>query len=331
MSNLERDPAESLCVADSSTGPTLDVLPGRLVPLSPRRPLEQGSDGSDHARDETIVNRMLPQRHRRMVGAWCFVDHYGPDDISTTRGMQVPPHPHSGLQTVSWLYEGAVHHQDSRGSDQLISPGELGLMTSGRAISHSEASPQDRPRLLHGMQLWVALPDGSRSGEPGWEHHRDLPAGEIGDARVRVLLGSLADIESQARTYTPIVGAEVRLDGETSLPLRDEFEYAVVVASGAVEIDGTRVAPGSLAYLGLGRTELTASGSAVFLLLGGEPFDEELVMWWNFIGRSHAEIESMRKSWMETSDYGVVDSFGGERMPAPPLPQVSLRPRGRQG
>ncbi|UPK74883.1 pirin family protein [Nocardioidaceae bacterium SCSIO 66511] len=331
MSNLERNPAESVCGSDSPDGPTVDLLSGRLVPLSARRPLQGTADGSQQARDETIVNRMLPQRHRRMIGAWCFVDHYGPDDISATSGMQVAPHPHSGLQTVSWLYEGAVHHQDSIGSDQLIDPGGLGLMTAGRAISHSEASPDQRPAMLHGMQLWVALPDASRSGEPGWEYHEELPGGSFGDAQVRVLLGALGDVESPATTHTPILGAEVRLDGESALPLRSDFEYGIVVATGSVEIEGTTVEPGSLAYLGRGRTELAVAGEAVFLLLGGEPFEEELVMWWNFIGRSHAEIESMRKAWSEGSDYGVVDSFDGYRIPAPPIPDVSLRPRGRRG
>ncbi|HLR85244.1 MAG TPA: pirin family protein [Nocardioidaceae bacterium] len=331
MSNLEQNPAESRCTADASDGPVMDILPGRLVPLSPRRPLQPGPGGSEEARDETVVNRMLPTRKRRMVGAWCFVDHYGPDDISATSGMQVAPHPHSGLQTVSWLYDGAVHHQDSLGSDEVVRPGGLGLMTAGRAISHSEASPHERPRMLHGMQLWVALPDESRSRTPAWEYHAELPATAWDDAQVRVIMGTLGDVTSPATAHTPIVGAEVRLVGEATIPLRADFEYAVVVAEGAVTAAETSIEPGALAYLGRGRDDLTVSGEAVFLLLGGEPFDEEIVMWWNFIGRSHAEIEAMRKAWMDGADYGTVDSFGGRTLPAPPLPDVSLRPRGRAG
>ena len=331
MSNMEQNPTESLCTSSASDGPTLDLLPGRLVPLSPRRPLQASTDGGAEARDETIVNRMLPTRSRRMVGAWCFVDHYGPDDISATSGMQVAPHPHSGLQTVSWLYDGAVHHQDSLGSDELVRPGGLGLMTAGQAISHSEASPTERPRMLHGMQLWVALPDQDRSREPAWEYHSELPSTTYDDAQVRVLMGTFGDTTSPATTHTPIVGAEARLAGEATLPLRPDFEYAVVVASGAIALDDSAIEPGSLAYLGRGRSELVVSGNAVFLLLGGEPFEEEIVMWWNFIGRTHAEIDSMRKGWMDGSDYGTVNSFGGRTLPAPPLPDVTLRPRGRAG
>ncbi|MGH3359723.1 MAG: pirin family protein [Nocardioidaceae bacterium] len=348
MSNLEREPEESVCASAPAEVPVLDLLPGRLVPLSVRRPLEKGPDGLEHARDETIVNRMLPQRSRRMVGAWCFVDHYGPDDISGTSGMQVAPHPHSGLQTVSWLYDGAVLHQDCLGSRQLVRPGGLGLMTAGHAISHSEASPErragggtasattgtaDRPDLLHGMQLWVALPDDARATAPGWEYHAELPRGSFGTAEVRVLLGTVGEVTSPATTYTPIVGAEVRLTGEATLPMRAGFEYAIVVASGSVAVDDSAIEPGSLAYLGCGRDQLAVSSTegATFLLLGGEPFEEEIVMWWNFIGRSHDEILAMRKAWMEGSDYGTVDSFGGETIPAPPLPEVSLRPRGRAG
>lgn len=331
MSNLEQRPVESLCAADPSDGPAFDLLPGRLVPLSPRRPLQASADGGEEARDETVVNRMLPTRRRRMVGAWCFVDHFGPDDISATSGMQVAPHPHSGLQTVSWLYEGSVHHQDSLGSDQLVRPGGLGLMTAGTAIAHSEASPPERPPMLHGMQLWVALPTDSRFHAPAWEYHEELPTTSWDDVQVRVLMGSLGDVGSPATAHTPIVGVEVRLAGEAAIPLRPDFEYAIVVAEGAVTIGGSTVEPGSLAYLGRNRDELTVNGDAIFLLLGGVPFEEEIVMWWNFIGRTHAEIEAMRKAWMDGSDYGTVDSFGGRTLPAPPLPDVSLRPRGREG
>lgn len=125
--------------------------------------------------ESTEVRRLLPNLGRRMVGAWCFVDHYGPDDIADEPGMQVPPHPHMGLQTVSWLHEGEVLHRDSTGSLQTIRPRELGLMTSGRAISHSEESPRAHSRLLHGAQLWVALPDSHRHTDPHFEHHAELP------------------------------------------------------------------------------------------------------------------------------------------------------------
>src|ERR1700712_904799 len=157
MSNLDRRPAAQVLggLAATSAGPALDVLPGKEVLLG----------------ESTRVRRLLPTLGRRLVGAWAFVDHYGPDDVASAAGMQVAPHPHTGLQTVSWLLEGAVHHRDSLGSDALIRPGELGLMTAGHAITHAEYSPVPHPELLHGVQLWVALPAGARDGAASWEHH----------------------------------------------------------------------------------------------------------------------------------------------------------------
>ena len=131
--------------------------------------------------DGTEVRRLLPQRTLRTVGAWCFLDHYGPDDVSIGPGMQVPPHPHIGLQTVSWLFEGLVLHRDSLGSRQMIRPGELNLMTAGRGIAHSEESAAGRPAALHGLQLWIALPEQDRFIEPRFAHH----AGPAGGARGR--------------------------------------------------------------------------------------------------------------------------------------------------
>ena len=156
-----------------------------------------------------MVNRTLPHRDRRMIGAWCFVDHFGPDAVITMPGMRVPPHPHTGLQTVTWLIEGAVEHRDSLGSVQTIEPGQLNLMTAGRGISHSEESPVDRPPSLHGVQLWVALPDGDRWMEPRFEHHAALPTFAEHGTSLTVLVGELAGERSPAVVHTPIVGAEL--------------------------------------------------------------------------------------------------------------------------
>jgi quercetin 2,3-dioxygenase len=148
--------------------------------------------------DGTEVRRLLPQRVLRTVGAWCFADHYGPDDVSHSEGMQVPPHPHTGLQTVSWLLDGEIVHRDSLGSLQRVAPGELSLMTSGDGIAHSEESPQlDRPPLLGGVQLWVALPESARHGEAGYEHHTELPVVEHGALRATVVLGEHAGVTSR--------------------------------------------------------------------------------------------------------------------------------------
>ncbi|TLQ42364.1 pirin family protein [Streptomyces marianii] len=319
MSNLDRQAALSVCggkgfvVAD----PVRELLTPRRVPLG----------------ESTEVRRLLPNLGRRMVGAWCFVDHYGPDDIADEPGMQVPPHPHTGLQTVSWLHEGEVLHRDSVGSLQTIRPKELGLMTSGRAISHSEESPKSHARFLHGAQLWVALPDAHRHMEPHFQHHAELPQVTGPGLTATVILGELDGTVSPGSTYTPIVGADLALarGTETAVPLEPDFEYAVLSMSGDARVDGVPVLPGSMLYLGCGRRELPlrAESDAGLMLLGGEPFEEELIMWWNFIGRSHEDIANAREEWVSGSRFGVVEGYDGGRLAAPELPPVALKPRGR--
>ncbi|MEN8651863.1 pirin family protein [Streptomyces sp. 21So2-11] len=319
MSNLERQAVPSLC-----GGRGFVVAEPVRELLSPRR-VKLG--------ESTEVRRLLPNLGRRMVGAWCFVDHYGPDDIADRSGMQVAPHPHLGLQTVSWLHDGEVLHRDSLGSLQTIRPHELGLMTSGRAISHSEESPRPHARYLHGAQLWVALPDAHRDAEPHFQHHADLPAVTAPGLTATVILGGLDGAASPGTTYTPIVGADLALasGAEARLPLDPDFEYAVLSMSGEAYVDGVPVLPGSMLYLGCGRTELPlrAGTDAGLMLLGGEPFEEELVMWWNFVGRSQQDIEEARKAWMEGDRFGEVHGYDGDRLPAPELPPVVLKPRGR--
>ncbi|MGC5539769.1 pirin family protein [Streptomyces griseus] len=319
MSNLDRQATPSVCggrgfvVAE----PVRELLAPRRVQLG----------------ESTEVRRLLPNLGRRMVGAWAFVDHYGPDDIADEPGMQVPPHPHMGLQTVSWLHDGEVLHRDSLGSLQTVRPRELGLMTSGRAISHSEESPKDHARLLHGAQLWVALPDAHRSVEPHFQHHTDLPVVTAPGLAATVILGELDGTASPGTTYTPIVGADVSLTAgaEARLPLDPDFEYAVLSMSGEAEVDGVPVLPGSMLYLGCGRTELPlrAASDAGLMLLGGEPFEEELVMFWNWIGRSHEEIAQAREDWMNGSRFGEVKGYDGAPIPAPQLPTGPLKARGR--
>jgi quercetin 2,3-dioxygenase len=290
----------------------------------------------------THVRRLVPNKTRRMIGAWCFLDHYGPDDIKTTGGMWVPPHPHTGLQTVTWLFEGLGLHTDSLGSHQLIRPGQLNVMTAGAGICHAEVSPEEAPPLLHGVQLWVCLPDEVRDAvRPDFTHLPELPTHTERGATLRVLVGSLAGETSPAPTYTPLVGAELRLEpgARATVPLDTSFEYGVLVAQGSVEVEGVEVERNGMSYLGLGRTELTfqAAGDqdAVALLLGGEPFDEQIVMWWNFIGRSHEEIVEQREAWngdgidFRPPRFGVVEEFDGDRLLAPPMPNSRLRPRGR--
>ncbi|MEU7075114.1 pirin family protein [Streptomyces narbonensis] len=319
MSNLDRQAALAVC-----GGRGFVVAEPVRELLSPRR-VQLG--------ESTEVRRLLPNLGRRMVGAWAFVDHYGPDDIADEPGMQVPPHPHMGLQTVSWLHEGEVLHRDSTGSLQTIRPRELGLMTSGRAISHSEESPRPHARFLHGAQLWVALPDAHRQVEPHFQHHADLPLVTAPGLTATVILGSLDGAVSPGTTYSPLVGADLALRSgtETNLPLDPDFEYAVLSMSGEAHVDGVPVLPGSMLYLGCGRTELPlrAVSDAGLMLLGGEPFEEEIVMWWNFVGRTDEEIRQAREEWMTGDRFGEVKGYDGARLDAPEVPATQLRARGR--
>ncbi|MGW1071260.1 pirin family protein [Streptomyces sp. NPDC002537] len=319
MSNLDLRPAPAVCGGrtDVMAQPVRELLPSKTVPLG----------------ESTVVRRLLPSLGRRMVGAWCFVDHYGPDDIADEPGMQVPPHPHMGLQTVSWLHDGEVLHRDSLGSLQTLRPGQLGLMTSGRAIAHSEESPLEHAPLLHGAQLWVALPDAHRHTAPAWEHHAELPLVTGGGLRATVIMGELDGASSPATAFSPLMGADISLAAGASarLPVRPDFEYAALTMSGEAEVDGVRLAPGSLLYLGCGRSELPlrADVDSAFMLLGGEPFEERIVMWWNFVGRSGEEIAEAREEWMTGSRFGEVHGYDGPRLSAPELPPVPLKPRGR--
>ena len=306
-------------MSDIDEGPVRQLLTGHEVALGGARAM--------------TVTRTLPNRGRRMVGAWCFADAYGPTDLTTRPGMLVPPHPHTGLQTVSWLLAGEVLHHDSLGNEQLIRPGQLNLMTAGRGISHSEVTPSGHSPVLHGVQLWVALPGGATGIEPQFEHQAELPVYTDGGVSVTVLLGELGPVVSPARIYTPLVGADAELAAGSAarLPLRPDFEYAVLVLSGTVEVDSELLDAGPLLYLGSGRTDLpiSAVAPARLLLIGGEPFEEELVMWWNFVGRSHEEIEQARQDWAEGSRFGTVTGFDGAPLPAPALPNTRLKARGR--
>ncbi|OHV51902.1 MarR family transcriptional regulator [Pseudofrankia sp. BMG5.36] len=285
------------------------------------------------------VRRALPIRARRTVGAWCFVDHMGPLAVAPatgaagTRGIDIGPHPHTSLHTVTWLLAGEVRHLDSLGSEQVVRPGQLNLMTAGHGVVHAEEGTDYRG-ALHGVQLWVAQPEATRHGPAAFEHHAELPRVEIGDAVATVLVGELAGAASPARRDTEMVGADLALrPGRAVLPLRPGFEYALVVTEGAVRV-GNGSAPaagiqavartGQLAYLGAGRDELAldATEPARVLLLGGAPFEEPIVMWWNFVGRSRAELTAAFEQWEDRDGAGRFGPVASHlrRIPAPPPP-----------
>ncbi|MDU0344937.1 pirin family protein [Microbacterium sp. KSW2-29] len=321
-------------------GPRALVVEAREVPLGGVRGME--------------VHRTLPHRSLPMVGAWCFLDRFGPQDTL----MRVEPHPHIGLQTVTWPIIGEVRHRDTVGSDVVVRPGALNLMTSGAGIAHSEYSVGEGPIPLDALQLWVALPESRRHGAPAFERHDDLPVLDLGGgADAVVVMGELDTVVSPATVHTPIVGAEVRLPAGATVrvPLRDDWEYAVYGMTGtaeavtgvdAVDADAARrpapaLEAGStasvdhtrLVYLGTGRDhlELRSDEGARVFLLGGEPFEADIVMWWNFVGRTHDEIVAAREEWeARGARFGEVVDHGPERIPAPPLPAVRLTARRRR-
>jgi redox-sensitive bicupin YhaK (pirin superfamily) len=303
---------------------SIEIMTPREVPLGGLRAMS--------------VRRTLPARERTLIGAWCFLDHYGPDDVAATGGMMVTPHPHTGLQTVSWLFTGEIEHRDSAGNQAMVRPGELNLMTAGRGISHSEISTPDTT-TLHGAQLWVALPDGARFADPGFEHYAP-PA--VGGHRwsARVLLGSLFGSTSPVRTFTPLLGAEILLEANARLvvPTEPTYEHGLLLDQGDLAIDGQPVKQNELAYAAP-RTEaltLTSEEGARVLLLGGPPFGEQIIMWWNFVGRTDEEVREFRAHWQGqiTADgKDVVDGQFGvvaghqQPIPAPEIPALKLKPR----
>lgn len=287
--------------------------------------------------DALRVRRTLPSLRRSFVGAWCFADHYGPEQGVC---MDVPPHPHTGLQTVSWLFEGEIEHRDSSGVHTLVRPGEVNLMTSGHGIAHSEVSIRDGG-WLHGVQLWVVLPEASKDLVREFQHHVPEAVDDRG-VRARVLLGSLAGASSPVRTQTPLLGAEVTLGpGATwELSVDPGFEHGVLVDTGHVDFDGVRLDRTLLGVRDAGPDHLRLANPtdspARVMLLGGEPFAEGVVMWWNFIGRSHEDIVRLRREWNDAPEdrFGRVSGYRGTtpRLKAPPLPsELRLKRRFRRG
>jgi quercetin 2,3-dioxygenase len=277
------------------------------------------------SRESTVgamrVRRALPRRERRTVGAWCFADHMGPELVTETSGLDIGPHPHTGLRTVTWLVAGEVLHRDSLGNEQVIRAGQLNLMTAGDGVTHSEEATGRYRGELHGVQLWVAQPEATRHGPAAFEHHGELPQVELGNAVATVLVGSFATGSSPVRSETPLVGVDVALGpGTGAWPLRPAHEHALVVLVGEVLVGDQVVRPGQLAYLGQGREEVAVSASdpARALLLGGEPFPEPILMWWNFVARTREEIDAAYRQW-ESGDprFGRLRSPLA-RIPAPP-------------
>lgn len=301
-------------------GPRRLILEPREVPLGGVRNMS--------------VLRTLPHRNLPTIGAWCFLDRFGPAETK----MRVEPHPHIGLQTVTWPLVGEIRHRDTIGSDVDLRRGQLNLMTAGHGIAHSEYSVGEDATPLDALQFWVALP--SDATAPGFEQHTELPevsvpASSGDDATATVVLGRFAGVDSPATVFTPIVGAEIRIAAGSvvSLPLTAAWENAIVLVEGDAQVEEHQMTQNEMLYLGDSRDSVQVSSTegALMFLLGGEPFAEDLVMWWNFAGRTHDEIVEARDAWEAGSDrFGHVIGHGSERIPAPPLPPVRLMPRRRK-
>jgi len=274
------------------------------------------------------VNRTIPHRNLRTIGAWCFVDHFGP--TPQTDGMVVAAHPHTGLQTVTWLFEGEIEHRDSIGSIQSIRPGQLNLMTAGRGISHSELSMATTDNL-HAVQLWVAIPEESIDAVPAFEHHAELPKVDTDKLQATVLIGDFMGSHSSATTFSDMVGVELVIGpGGHRVELRGDYEYGFMLVSGDLQVGEQVPSVSNLVYLEPGNdsVELVSVQGATLMLIGGVPLSEKILMWWNFIGRTHMDVAVAREDWNSRSArFGAFEDKIGGWIPAPDLPGIQLKAR----
>jgi len=279
------------------------------------------------------IRRALPNHRRRTVGAWCFLDHAGPLEVSGGGGLHVGPHPHIGLQTFTWMIEGAVVHRDSLGNEQLITPGQVNLMTAGAGIAHAEDSAHDYPgapeyRRLHAVQLWIALPEAERARAASFRNHPQLPRLSLAGFTVQVLAGSCCGHTSPAQVFSPLMAADLSAGAAAavSLPLASAFEHAALVLEGEAQVAGERLAPGTLLYLPPGRTQLPVSCSLPcrLVIVGGVPFAEEILLWWNFVARRAEEIEAATREW-NAGRFGAVHGSPSPPLIAPSVAGLHLR------
>ena len=298
--------AAEACVAIGSPHEQLEPYPGRDVRVGDLR-----------------VLRALPVKGRRLIGPWCLLDRFGPLTFTAGTPMDVAPHPHMGLQTVTWLLDGEVVHDDSLRQEALLRPGGLNVMTSGDAIAHAERTPDDNTGRLNGVQLWTALPESHRRRPAAFQHLRDVPIVEFTGGITRVFSGMLADTTSPAEHFSPLVGADLQIHPRETLtiPLRREYEHALLVLTGDAGLHTQTLQPDTLYYLGTRREEiaLTSAAGGRVLLIGGLPFGETILMWWNFVARTPEEIREAREDWEAHRRFGDVPAYKGPRLTAPDL------------
>lgn len=271
------------------------------------------------------VRRVLPAPERIMVGPFIFVDQFGPAEIPPGQGMDVRPHPHIGLATVTWLFEGAIDHRDSLGTFATIRPGQVNLMTAGRGIVHSERglpAEQHKVKRLYGMQTWLALPDGQEEIDPAFEAHADLPLVEDGCASARVIMGTLWGKTAPTTRHSPTIYAEILLAPGGALPIEAEAEErAVMLVGGEAVLDDAPLTLFTLAVLAPGEVmRLSSERGARVMLLGGAALGSERHVWWNFVSSSRERIKQARADWTA----GRFPKVPGDEDEFIPLPQVPL-------
>ncbi len=295
------------------------ALPHECPILDGRRTIQRVPTRASDVGGIQVV-RALPAKGRRLVGSWCFLDHFGPAD----RTLSVGAHPHTGLQTFTWMIAGRIFHRDSIGNEQEIRPGQVNLMTAGRGIAHTEDSV-DGTGTLHGVQLWIALPREQEHREPCFDHYPDLPRFEVGPVAATLLTGEYGDHMAPTLQYSPLVALDLEWAAATdeTFSLRPDFEYGVLPLEGKVRVNEQTFGPDELAYLGINNDRMTLStdGPGRALLIGGVPHEGEVTIWWNFVAHDRAEIERATGEWNAGSDrFGDIQNPRGGRMTAPAVP-----------
>jgi quercetin 2,3-dioxygenase len=306
MSERGDDVAAEACVALGASRPELISYPNRELNLG-----------------HLAIARALPVKDRRLVGPWCFLDRFGPLTFAEGKPMDVAPHPHLGLQTVTWLLDGEVLHDDSLGSESILRPGGVNVMTSGGGISHAEQTPRDNSGRLNGVQLWTALPGAHRNMTAEFAHVAEVPRIDKSGGIAHVFAGTVLGERSMAPYFSDLLGADLQLHprGTLELPLAPQFEHAVLVLEGDCTIDRQALAPRVLYYLGTQRSsaQFSSSEGGRVLLIGGPPFPETILMWWNFVARTPEEIAQARADWESRERFGDVPAYDGPRLSAPSL------------
>ena len=277
----------------------------------------------------TVIKRALPSRHKRMIGAWCFLDHAGPVHFPQGDGLDVGPHPHMGLQTFTWMIDGTMMHTDSLGTHQLIQPKQVNLMTAGYGISHTVVAPETETQM-HAAQLWIALPDDKINMAPQFDHYPELPVVSRDGIDFTVLVGEFLATRSPVQVHSELLGIDLSATESSSsiLPLNPKFEYGFMVLEGTATVNGHELNDDNMVVLEPGLTQVKVdihAGSRV-LLLGGEPFESPILLWWNFVGRSQEELRIAREQWINQDErFGSIPDYEGPRLEAPAFPD-KMRP-----